>query len=1278
MENVFANIYRYFAEYPVCRNIFLLAVAVTCAVLASRISFEEDISKMLNAETEELSMLLEKTKSTEQLIMWIYSKSGNPDRETLMSIADTLSEAVRSRCGELLDEVRTNFSQDDFMKAYSITVKNFPLFIAPEKYGGRALIPPDRLDSVLSGYIRAVSTQGGVFAREGLLYDPAGFTFDHLLRMREMQTASKFAVLDGYLFSQDEKSILVMMTPRNRYGETRNNTLLINILDGITGEFNGGGAGFGKYGDYEAQYFGAPLVAVGNAKQVRKDIYLTMSVVMAAVLLLLISVFGKKRLPLLIVATVSFAALFALAAVSLFESSLSLIAIGSGAVILGIAVNYPIHFFTHYIHSGDVERTIRSMVFPMTVGSLTTVGGFICLTFTGSPLLRDFGLFGAFCLVGAALFSLIFLPHMFGNLPARGKTGSVRRFFERISSYPLDRKPAPLIFVALLTPVLLYFSFNVEYESDLGKLNYMPEKVREAEKQFNGIMKPEHTLLLVSAGNTPDEALGNSYRIFLLTDSLSSAGYGCSYIGPAKAVPPVYVQRENAGRWNSYWTGSPAGADERESVRRVFLEKGLNTGSFDRFFALLEGGADIMSDEDCAALLDIFGKDYLYSDSTLSTVVSRIVAPPENTVEIAGIVNRSGYAKVLNKQSITENLVNSAGEDFNTVTLYTSLLVFLAILLSYGRIELTLITFLPMLVSWIWILGIMGLFGIKFNIVNIILSTFIFGLGDDFCIFTTDSCLKSYRKSESHASTVRMSIIVSGLTALTGFGALLLAGHPAIYSLAGISIPGILSVLFVSQTVQPFLFRILITNPVSKSHPPLSLVTLLNTVFFFLYFIFGCLLLSLASLIIRLVPANRKTKRAALLHLIHWMAKSVMIFSVTIRKIVINPLGETLDRPSIIISNHQSMVDILQILALSPKIVFVVKDWVWKSPLMGLFVRSAGFHSLSGGMDSPETYRDTLNDGYSIFIFPEGSRTDDSEIKRFHKGAFFLAEQLDADILPLIIQNNYETLHKNWLAIYPNQITLKFCSRISPGNSLFGKDYRERTRAVSAFYRKEYPKLGMETADSRYCVRKLKDAFMYKGPVLEWYLRVKMKIEDAYSGFDGLVPPKGKIVDAGCGYGFLSYVLSMKSVDRMITGIDYDEDKIAVAANCYIKTDRLNFEHADIREYAFGQADCFIFSDVLHYIEPESIADIAKKVSAKLNPGGNIIIRDADVNGHKFNRITEFFSTEIFKFNKTSARLNFFSTKDICELFGEYGFSYRIIASEKHAVNTCIELRVKS
>ena len=70
--------------------------------------------------------------------------------------------------------------------------------------------------------------------------------------------------------------------------------------------------------------------------------------------------------------------------------------------------------------------------------------------------------------------------------------------------------------------------------------------------------------------------------------------------------------------------------------------------------------------------------------------------------------------------------VSAVNQDFYLILYISSFLIFFALWISYGRIELTLMSFLPMLVSWIIIVGLMGMLGIEFNIINIILSTFIF------------------------------------------------------------------------------------------------------------------------------------------------------------------------------------------------------------------------------------------------------------------------------------------------------------------------------------------------------------------------------------------------------------------------------------------------------------------------------------------------------------------------------------------------------------------------
>ena len=124
---------------------------------------------------------------------------------------------------------------------------------------------------------------------------------------------------------------------------------------------------------------------------------------------------------------VIFGAIFALGLISLIKGPISIIAIGGGAAIMGIALSHSIHILSHSYHASDPRQVIRELAYPLTVGSFTTIGAFLGLLFTTSPLLRDFGLFSALLLIGTTLFSLVFLPH-FLLFPEQGYTnGFIRR-----------------------------------------------------------------------------------------------------------------------------------------------------------------------------------------------------------------------------------------------------------------------------------------------------------------------------------------------------------------------------------------------------------------------------------------------------------------------------------------------------------------------------------------------------------------------------------------------------------------------------------------------------------------------------------------------------------------------------------------------------------------------------------------------------------------------------------------------------------------------------------
>ena len=112
-----------------------------------------------------------------------------------------------------------------------------------------------------------------------------------------------------------------------------------------------------------------------------------------------------------------------------------------------------------------------------------------------------------------------------------------------------------------------------------------------------------------------------------------------------------------------------------------------------------------------------------------------------------------------------------------------------------------------MAISWIWILGIMAILGIKFNIVNIILATFIFGQGDDYTIFMTEGCISEYVHGKPLLASYKRSIILSALIMFIGIGTLIFARHPALHSLAEVTIIGMFSVVLMAYLVPPLLFK---------------------------------------------------------------------------------------------------------------------------------------------------------------------------------------------------------------------------------------------------------------------------------------------------------------------------------------------------------------------------------------------------------------------------------------------------------------------------------------
>lgn len=1276
MEKILLHIYNFYSRSKIILYTGFGLLFIAALWFAAQLKFEEDIAKVLpdDKKIEKLNEVFQNSKFMDKLAITVSLKDSNAAAEpdSLVTYSDKLAEALRLSLSPFIQKITDKIDDGYALELMGTINSHLPVYLEEKDYSTiDSLVLPGTIKQTLQQNIRTLSSPAGIALKSMISNDPVGIGLPAIKKIQQLQYDENFELYDGYVMTKDMKHLIFFITPKYPPNNTGKNSLLLKGLDSIINSNNNE--------TVTASYFGATAVSVGNALQLRKDSLLTQGITILFIIIFLGFYFRKKRAPFLVLIPVLFGAAFSLAAIYFIKGKISVIALGTGSVVLGIAVNYSLHVFNHYRHTRSIPQLIKDLAMPMTIGSITTIGGFLCLQFVESEMLKDLGLFAAFSLIGASLCSLIFLPHLI--VSKKKEPAQIKKEFswiDRIASYrPEYNKYLVLIIVALT----IFFSFwagKVTFESDLQNMNFMSNRLKAAEQKLNSINRYAlQSVYIVTEGKTLDDALLNNEKLVAQVEQLQQQGVVKKYSAVSSLILSDSLQKTRIERWKQCWT-----AEKKQAVMNSLLTEGatlkFNASAFDNFSKLLDAEYQPVSREVMATVRKNFLDDYITEKPGKTTVVTLVKTSPEKKQEVYKAFENENNNTVLDKQYLTNRFVEIINADFGRIALMTSLLVFFVLLLMYGRIELTLVSFIPMFISWVWILGIMALAGIPFNIINIIVSALIFGLGDDYSLFIMDGLLQEYKTGKKNLSSFKSSIILSAITTIAGLGVLIFAKHPALRSIAFISIIGIVCVVIMAQVLIPFLFSALIKNRVSRNRFPWTLWGFIKSSFAFSYFIGWSITLTIVAWIFSLFNIGERGK--LVYHtIICKVCRRLVYIMINVKKKIINPQQEKFKTPAIIIANHQSSLDILPLIMLHPKLLMFTNNRIWNSPLFGKVIRLADYFATEQIEKDISLVEDRIKNGYSVIIFPEGTRSEDGVVKRFHKGAFYLAEKLNVDILPVMIHGTDHTLTKQDQLLKDGQLTIKILPRIKPADKTYGDGYAERAKGIGRYFRSAFSQLKEEVEQPKYFREKLIYNYLYKGPVLEWYMRIKTKLEKNYEPFHQLVPRQGKILDIGCGYGFMSYMLSFTSSQREITGIDYDEKKIDTANHCFSKTDSINFVHSDVIAFAFETYDAIILADMLHYLPHTEQQQVLEKCVKHLNPGGMIIIRDGDKDKeelHKKTKLTEFFSTRVLNFNKTKeAGLCFLSGKTIRAMAAAYGLQCREVPDSKHTSNTLFILQ---
>lgn len=820
------KIYRFFRNYRAVFWVSMIALYAFFGYFASKIYLEEDINKLMPSSKNEdgtTKLAFANLRIKDKTFLLFEGKNG-ASVEHITEICDAFIDSLESRNAamdstqQVIGNIFYRLPDDLMLDVIDYMSAHLPAYIDTSVY--------TRLDAMLTyphmklqmkaNHDDLLSPVGSMFP-ELIQMDPVGLRGLLMEQMKPFTegAAGSYKTLNGHFFVQDSTVCVAFITPMYSATNTGQGSTLFRILNDQIEQFSASAP------DVKISYHGTPASGFYNSWRIKSDLKGTIIGSLVLVLIFISICFRNyNTIPLLLLPVV-FGTLFGLAAMYFIKGHFSLLALGIGAIVLGVALSYVLHIITHYKYISDPEQVLRDQVKPVCLGCLTTIGSFMGLIFIRTELLQDFELFAAFAIVGTTFFSLVFLPQFLN--PRKNKLNH-RAFaiIDRINAYPFDRKK-PLLFTILATAVVcigFYIAGGTQFDADMHNLGYKAESTSYSE---NLLRSKTHTgdkqKYFASSGATMEEAIENFEIMATKLDSLQNIGLVKSYTHTNQIFVPLHVQQERIDAWKNFWTGERLQL-VHDLINKTAPEAGLIPDAFSPFFELATADyepdalyeASIIPEGYQSTLMEQSYNDEYLCFTSVRCKNDSIHSKESDYNRICEAIVSSPNLLVLDTYYYTTDTLIQLNDDFNVLQWVSMLFVLIVLFFSFHfNIKHTLLGFMPILSSWLIVLGAMVIFDVRFNLINIIISTFIFGIGVDYSIFVMNGLIGGKENSRL-LGYHKTAIFFSAFILIVTVSSMLFAEHPAIKSVGFSILVGMISAVVISYVIQPAIFRMINKN----------------------------------------------------------------------------------------------------------------------------------------------------------------------------------------------------------------------------------------------------------------------------------------------------------------------------------------------------------------------------------------------------------------------------------------------------------------------------------
>lgn len=1232
----------------------VLGVTVAAFLVALRIDLEEDILAALprnDQRVDEYKYTLRKFRQIDRVYLDVGVNADDPEK--LAAAATMVQSRLQTNTAYLrvMDPLEGGGQQKivDFLTG---ALPN--LFTDADAKALAEKLDPAEVREYLTVIRRKLAGPEGMVLKDVVAADPIGMSALVVAKVLPLQTGFGDAqIVEGRITSGDGRHVLIVAEPKFSSSNSRESEALVadllRLVQDVEHEFPG----------VHVAITGGHRMAVDNATLIKSDATRCIFLGMAAMGLLCFAAFRRRWLALVAFLPSFVGTLLAGVVLALWQKHLSAIAMGFATIAIGITVDYAIHVIYHLDNAAGMNRVgvgrhVGRLVLPISVGALTSMVAFAVMTISPMRGYQQLGIYGAIGVLCSAAFALLILP-LLVPIPKQGGQPPLwlTRLMEMFHHWR-GRRLKWLLPVLLVLSVLAAIGVSrLRFEGDLARLNGITESTRRDEELIRETWGDALGMTLVVArGATVAEALEQND---LAARTLAAEPNVKNVYSLAAICPSPATQEANIRRWREFWTPARLTA-LRKTLREIGTELGFRSDAFATFWARVERTPGLLT-------LDLFRGTPL--EQALN---ERVALGPDDTAisTLLQVEDRSKVGElrealpgmfVIDQRDFATHIAQLTKGGLGKFVLWTSIFVAAIIYLALGSVELLLAVMLPLVFGLLWTFGVMGWAGLPIDMMNSVFVIFIIGIGEDYALFIVTSKLDEWRGQPKRLAATSATVLISALTTIFGFAVLAVAKHPMLFSMGTIVLIGMTFTFIATLIITPLCVDLILFKPpptgalkwwhlIGTVQSALHLAVLQS----FVYFIERPLLYLFRA---RNIPARL---RAMIAYLSRGMFHALPVGRISFK----NFSPQTFSPPCIVISNHQSAMDVMVFVAWAETVRQTAKKRVFDEPYLGLGCKILGHVMVEKSQPelTLQRCRDRLAEGASVHFYPEGTRSTDGWVQRFHRGAFELAIELNQEILPVLLCDTATCVPRDAFWIEPGHAVIVALPRITPQNFDYSQGVGPLLKHCEEIVRAGLQNELDEINTSRVVLRKVKRLYRYQGISVEQFVKWKMKLDPLFLALDAVVPRQAQVLDLGCGYGLATHWLATFTDTRTFVGIDYDEDKIRVAQQSAREHKRIRFDLGDILEVEYPGCDVVLLLDVLHYWTAEKQQLILDKARRALRPGGRLVLRDgarSETEAHRKVQRWEKFATRM-GMNRTQEGLHFQTQAELEAMLQRAGF----------------------